>query len=33
MDDAIKVKSFNEDHVSIHSNPEVIQMVEDFLAD
>ncbi|MEM1082571.1 MAG: alpha/beta fold hydrolase [Verrucomicrobiota bacterium] len=30
--DAIKVKSFDEDHVSILSNAEVIGMVEDFLA-
>lgn len=29
--DAIQVQSFNEDHVSILSNPQVIQMVEDFL--
>lgn len=32
MEDAIKVQSFDEDHVSILSNPEVIQMVEEFLA-
>lgn len=29
--DAVKVKSFDEDHVSILSNPEVIKMVENFL--
>ncbi|MGB6221780.1 alpha/beta hydrolase [Haloferula sp.] len=29
--DAIKVQGFDEDHVSILSNPQVIQMVEDFL--
>ena len=29
--DAIKVQSFDEDHVSILSNSQVIRMVEDFL--
>jgi hypothetical protein len=29
--DAVKVQSFDEDHVSILSNSQVIQMVEDFL--
>jgi triacylglycerol esterase/lipase EstA (alpha/beta hydrolase family) len=31
VNDAVKVQSFNEDHVSILSNPEVIRMVQDFL--
>ena len=31
IDDAVKVQSFDEDHVSILSNPQVIRMVEDFL--
>ena len=31
--DADKVQSFHEDHVSILSNPRVIRMVEEFLAD